>query len=193
MGDITIKLDKIKAPRTVAHFVALARGDREFVDVKTSKRVKKPFYNGLIFHRVVKGFLIQTGCPFGNGRGGPGDIATIGDEIKPMMKFDRPGIVAMAPMREGNGTATRKDSNGSQFFISLKEMPEWEGKFTILGEVEEGMDVVQKISNVKVGPTERPIKRVYLTAVDIFEGSGDQQQQVPPVAPPSPDQVPPAQ
>lgn len=189
MGDITIKLDKLHAPATVNHFVALARGDKEFVDVKTSKRVKRPFYNGLIFHRVVKGHLIQTGCPFGNGRGGPGDIAMMPDEIKPMMKFNRPGLVAMAPMRE-DGTKIRKDSNGSQFFISLKEMPEWDEKFTIFGEVEDGMDVVQKIANVKVGPTERPIKRVFLTAIDIFEGSGDQLQQVPPVPPQDPATAP---
>lgn len=189
LGDITIKLDKISAPNTVNHFVALARGDKEFIDVKTSKRVKRPFYNGLIFHRVVKGFLIQTGCPFGNGRGGPGDIATIGDEIKPNMKFSKAGLVAMAPMRE-KGVDIRKDSNGSQFFITLKEMPDWDDKFTIFGEIEEGMDVVQKIANVKVGPTERPLKRVYLNAIDIFEGTGDQQQQVPPVPPPDPNQSP---
>lgn len=192
MGDITIKLDKVKAPMTVSHFIALARGDKEFVDVKTSKRVKRPFYNGLIFHRVVKGFLIQTGCPFGNGRGGPGDIATIPDEIKPGMKFLKAGLVAMAPMRE-KGVDIRKDSNGSQFFITLREMPDWDEKFTIFGEIEEGMDVVQKIANVKVGPTERPVKRVYLNAIDIFEGTGDQQQQIPAVPPPNPDQFPPAQ
>ncbi|MEK7357191.1 MAG: peptidylprolyl isomerase [Bdellovibrionota bacterium] len=190
MGDITIKLDRINAPQTVAHFVALSRGDKEFIDVKTSKRVKRPFYNGLTFHRVSKGFLIQTGCPFGNGRGGPGDIAMVGDELKPNMLFNRPGLVAMAPMREG-GTGIQKNSNGSQFFISMAPMPDWDSKFTIFGEVEEGMDVVAKIAAVKVGPTERPIKRVFLGAVDIFEGNGDQQTQVPAVPPVNPDQAPP--
>lgn len=171
VGDITIKLDRVRAPETVAHFVALARGEKEFIDVKTSKRVKRPFYNGLLFHRIVKGFLVQTGCPFGTGKGGPGDIATIRDEIKPDMKFDKPGLVAMAPLRDATGMKNIKDTNGSQFFISLKEMPAWDNKYTVFGEVEEGMDVLEKISSAKVGPTERPIKRIYLVAVDIIEGA----------------------
>ena len=169
VGDITIKLDRVNAPATVSHFVGLARGEKEFIDVKTSKPVKRPFYNGLIFHRAVKGTLIQTGCPFGNGRGGPGSIANVGDEVKASMKFARPGMVAMAPMRDAAGMTTLKNSNGSQFFITLKEMPEWAGQFTVFGEVEDGMDVVQKIANSKVGPTERPIKRIYLVAVEIIE------------------------
>ncbi|HVK60518.1 MAG TPA: peptidylprolyl isomerase [Bdellovibrionales bacterium] len=180
MGDITIKLDRGRTPNTVNHFVGLARGDMDFIDVKTSKKVRRPFYNGLIFHRATRGFLIQTGCPFGNGRGGPGDIATIKDEIRPPMQFDRPGLVAMAPLRESNGTKLKKDTNGSQFFITLRPMPEWNDKFTVFGEVEEGMDVVKKISEVKVGPTERPIKRVYLSAVDIFEGDMKHQPQAAP-------------
>ncbi|RYZ68609.1 MAG: peptidylprolyl isomerase, partial [Proteobacteria bacterium] len=165
-------LDRARAPQTVAHFIALAKGEKEFVDVKTSKRAKRPFYNGLIFHRVVRGYLIQTGCPFGTGRGGPGDIATIKDEIVPgAMSFNRPGLVAMAPIRDATGLRTTKDTNGSQFFITMKEMPTWDDQYTIFGEVEDGMDVVEKISNVKVGPTERPIKRIYLVAVDIIEGA----------------------
>jgi peptidyl-prolyl cis-trans isomerase A (cyclophilin A) len=167
VGDITIKLDRINAPRTVDYFAGLARGDIDFVDIKTSKPVKRPFYNGLIFHRVVKNTLIQTGDPFGNGRGGSGQ--TIPDEIKPSMKFDRPGMVAMAPMRDSTGTALSKGTNSSQFFITLREMPKWDGQFTIFGEVEDGLDVVQKIASVKVGPTERPIKRIYLVAVEIIE------------------------
>ncbi|MES2854433.1 MAG: peptidylprolyl isomerase, partial [Bdellovibrionota bacterium] len=95
---------------------------------------------------------------------------TIPDEIKEPMKFDRAGLVAMAPIRDESGVKTRKNSNGSQFFITLRAMPEWDNQYTIIGEVEEGFDVAKKISNVKVGPTERPIKRVYLGAIDIFEG-----------------------
>jgi peptidyl-prolyl cis-trans isomerase A (cyclophilin A) len=171
VGDITIKLDRARAPQTVAHFVALSRGEKEFIDVKTSKRAKRPFYNGLVFHRVVKGYLIQTGCPFGTGRGGAGDIATVKDEINSGMKFSRPGMVAMAPLRDSSGLKNLKDTNSSQFFITLREMPQWDDQFTIFGEVEDGMDVVEKIAGVKVGPTERPIKRIYLVAVDIIEGA----------------------
>ncbi len=169
VGDITIKLDRVRAPRTVAHFVGLARGEKEFIDVKTSKPVKRPFYNGLTFHRVVKGTLIQTGDPFGNGRGDAGAIAQLPDEIKPTMKFSKGGLVAMAPMRDASGLNLVNNSNGSQFFITLKEEPDWNEKFTIFGEVEDGMDVVEKIANSKVGPTERPIKRIYLVAVEIIE------------------------
>lgn len=169
VGDITIRLDRANATRTADYFVGLARGDIDFTDIKTSKPVKRPFYNGLIFHRVVKNTLIQTGDPFGTGRGGSGTV--IPDEIKPSMKFDRPGLVAMAPMREGHGTTLAKNSASSQFFITLREMPEWNGQFTIFGVVEDGMDVVKKISDSKVGPTERPIKRIYLVAVEIIESN----------------------
>ncbi len=169
VGDITVRLDRLNAPQTVDYFAGIAKGEVDFTDIKTSKPVKRPFYNGLIFHRVVKNTLIQTGDPFGNGRGNSG--RTLPDEIKPSMKFDRPGLVAMAPMRESNGTKTAANSNSSQFFITLREMPEWNGQYTIFGEVEDGLDVVQKIANSKVGPTERPIKRIYLVAVDILESA----------------------
>jgi peptidyl-prolyl cis-trans isomerase A (cyclophilin A) len=169
VGDITVRLDRVNAPLTVDYFTGIAKGEMDFTDIKTSKPVKRPFYNGLIFHRVVKNTLIQTGDPFGNGRGGSG--RTIPDEIKPSMKFDRPGLVAMAPMRESKGTDIAKGTNSSQFFITLREMPEWNGQYTIFGEVEDGLDVVQKIANSKVGPTERPIKRIYLVAVDILESA----------------------
>lgn len=170
VGDITIKLDRANAPMTVAHFVGLARGEKEFIDVKTSKPTKRPFYNGLTFHRVVRGYLVQTGCPFGTGRGTAGDIAKVPDEIRPSMKFNRPGLVAMAPQRDASGLKNLKESNSSQFFITTTEMPSFDDQFTIFGEVEDGMDVVAKIAAAKVGPTERPIKRIYLVAVEIIEG-----------------------
>lgn len=172
VGDITIKLDRVNAPMTVAQFVGLARGEKEFIDVKTSKPAKRPFYNGLTFHKVVRGFFVQTGCPFGTGRGTAGDIARLADEVRPSMKFDRPGLVAMAPQRDASGLKTLKETNSSQFFITTKEMPNFDEEgMTIFGEVEDGMDVVEKIASVKVGPTERPIKRIYLVAVDIIEGA----------------------
>lgn len=165
MGDITIRLFQNYAPKNVHAFVDLARGDREFTDVKTGRTARRPFYTDLTFHRVVNGFFIQTGCPRGDGRGGPGFFTP--DEITSTLQFNKPGIVAMAPERDSK--AERKDSNGSQIFITVKSMPEWDGKFTIIGEVEKGMRVVRKISEVKTGPTERPIRRVFLNSIEIFD------------------------
>lgn len=162
-GDIKVHLFSNYAPRTVKMFTELVKGEKEFVDTATGRTVARPFYTNLTFHRVIPGVLIQTGCPFGNGRGGPG--FTFEDEISPMLKFDKPGMVAMAnEQAEGKPV---KDSNGSQFFITLREMPEWDKNSTIFGEVASGMDVVNKISQVKAGPTGRPIKRIYLKSIEI--------------------------
>ena len=167
-GDIVIKLLIGRAPRTVKNFMELARGDREFSDAKTSKKVRRPFYNGLTFHKVVAGEYVQTGCPFGNGRGGPG--YTLQDEVVPELTFDRPGLVAMAPAREG--VKTNKDTNGSQFFITLAPQPTWNGNYTIFGEVIKGLSVINKIANVAVGPTDRPIRRVYINSIDVIDEDG---------------------
>lgn len=168
MGDITIRLFPAIAPMNVRNIIQLARGEREFIDVKTSKKVRRPFYNGLTFHRVIPGFIIQGGCPFGNGRGGPG--YTVPDEFSPAARFSEPGMVAMAPQRQG--TQMKKDSNGSQFFITLAPMPDGNDKYTIIGKVESGMDVVRRISQVRTGPTDRPIRRVFINSVDIIDRSG---------------------
>lgn len=168
MGDITIRLFPAVAPMNVRNIIQLARGEREFIDVKTSKKVRRPFYNGLTFHRVIPGFIIQGGCPFGNGRGGPG--YTVPDEFNPSVRFSEPGMVAMAPQRQG--TQIKKDSNGSQFFITLAPMPDGNDKYTIIGKVEAGMDVVRRISQVRTGPTDRPIRRVFINSVDIIDRSG---------------------
>jgi peptidyl-prolyl cis-trans isomerase A (cyclophilin A) len=180
MGRIKIRLFYGIAPKNVRNVADLARGNREFQDVRTTRPVKRPFYNGLVFHRILSGYLIQTGCPFGNGRGGPG--YQVVDEINPALKFTKPGMVAMAPQRGDGAAATPasggskadgiKDSNGSQFFITLAPMPDWNEKFTIIGEVESGMDIVRKIGQVKTGPTDRPIKRVFLQSVDIVDPTG---------------------
>jgi peptidyl-prolyl cis-trans isomerase A (cyclophilin A) len=166
MGDIRIRLYAAYAPKTVHNFIDLVRGDREFLDSKTGKPIRRPFYNDLIFHRVIQGFLVQTGCPFGNGHGGPG--FNIADEITPALRFSRPGMVAMAPERK-DPTNEKRDSNGSQFFISLAPMPSWDDKFTIFGEIEKGMKVLEKIARVQTGPTDRPIKRVFLNSIEVFE------------------------
>ena len=164
-GDIKIKLYSTKAPNLVKNFIELARGDREFVDVKTGKKDRKPYYENMLFHRVLKGHFIQTGCPYGTGRGGPG--YTVEDEFNELVTFDRPGLVAMAPRRDGNKIA--KNANGSQFLITLSPKPEWDGQISIIGEVEVGMDVVYKIASAKTGPTDRPFRKIYLRSVDVID------------------------
>ncbi len=151
---------------TVAHFMGLAQGVKEFVDVRTGKKVRRPFYTGLNCHRVLKGVLIQCGCPFGNGRGNPGVV--IDDEISSTLKFDRPGVVAMSLQTAQVNGVTRdlKNTNGSQFFISLAALPEFSDKYSILGEIAGGMDTIRKIASTPTGPTDRPIKRVVIFSID---------------------------
>lgn len=165
-GEFKIQLSPIVAPTNVKNFLDLALGQKEFIDTRTGKKVRRPFYTGLNCHRVLKGYYIQCGCPFGNGRGGPG--FKVNDELSPAVRFDRPGIVAMAPMREGGGKGPgyEKNSNGSQFFISLAPLPESDGKFTIIGKISSGMETIKKIASTPTGPTDRPIKRVIIFSID---------------------------
>ncbi|MCM2281559.1 MAG: peptidylprolyl isomerase [Bdellovibrionaceae bacterium] len=160
MGNFTVRLFTRQAPRTTQHFIDLVRGDKEFIDAKTGRKTRRPFYSGLIFHRVIKNFIIQGGCPFGNGKGGPG--FTIADEFSPNLRHRKAGVLSMA-------SAGEKDTNGSQFFITLSPQPEFDDKYTIIGEVTQGMEIVNDIARVKVGPTDRPIKRVYIIAIDIVD------------------------
>lgn len=147
-GEFIVRLFDERAPKTVANFVDLAEGTK---DPATGKPAQvKPFYDGLIFHRIIDGFMIQGGDPLGNGRGGPG--YTFADEFDPKLAFDRPGLLAMA--NRGPNT------NGSQFFITLDATTWLNGKHTIFGEVIEGMDVVRKIGHVKTGAGDVPLKPV---------------------------------
>ncbi len=157
MGTIKIKLFPDKAPETVANFVGLAQGTKEWTNPATGEKVKKPLYDGLIFHRVIPNFMIQGGDPMGNGTGGPG--YQFKDEIVPGLSFDKPGYLAMA--NAGPGT------NGSQFFITTVPTPWLTGHHTIFGEVVEGMDVVNAISNVARGPADRPNTPVLIKKVTI--------------------------
>ena len=124
-GDITIQLFPNHAPATVENFVGLATGTKEYVDATTGEKKTGNFYDGLTFHRVIKGFMIQGGCPRGDGRGGPG--YQFKDEFHPELQFDRPYLLAMA--NAGPGT------NGSQFFITVGPTPHLNRRHTIFGEV----------------------------------------------------------
>ena len=147
LGDIKVELYPDKAPKTVANFVGLAEG------TKTGK----PFYNGVIFHRVIKDFMIQGGDPLGTGMGGPD--YKFEDEIDSSLTFDAPGILAMA----NSGPNT----NGSQFFITIVPTPWLNGKHTIFGKVISGQDIVTKIEAVKTDANDRPVTPVTLISVAI--------------------------
>ena len=136
MGDIVVKLMPQKAPLTVENFVGLAEGTKEWTDPKTGQKVKRPLYDGTVFHRVISQFMIQGGDPLGNGTGGPG--YRFGDEIGPDNRFDRPGLLAMA--NAGPNT------NGSQFFITEVPTPHLDRGHTIFGEAVKGQDLVAKIA-----------------------------------------------
>jgi peptidyl-prolyl cis-trans isomerase A (cyclophilin A) len=145
-GDIVIRFFSKDAPKTVANFVGLATGEREFVDPKTGQKTKRPYYDGLVFHRVIPDFMIQGGDPEGTGRGGPG--YSFEDEFQSGRGFDKVGLLAMA----NRGPAT----NGSQFFITTS-MPNYlNGRHTIFGEVIQGYDNVLKLGQVPRGAMDRP-------------------------------------
>jgi len=157
-GNFTVRLFDEQAPRTVENFVGLAEGSREWSDPRTNQKVKKPYYNGTIFHRVIDGFMIQGGDPLGTGTGGPG--YKFEDEFSPKLKHSKPGLLSMA--NAGPNT------NGSQFFITLAATPWLDNKHSIFGEVVEGLDVVQKIGRTPTSkPHDRPLTPITVTSVKI--------------------------
>jgi peptidyl-prolyl cis-trans isomerase A (cyclophilin A) len=156
-GIFKVRLFDDKAPKTVANFVELAEGTKEWTDPKTRQKVTRPFYDGLIFHRVIDGFMLQAGCPLGTGTGDPG--YRFADEFGPGLKHDRPGMLSMA--NAGPNT------NGSQFFVTLVPTPWLDNKHAIFGEVVEGMDVVQKIGKTRTGAQDRPVKDIVINSVKI--------------------------
>jgi peptidyl-prolyl cis-trans isomerase A (cyclophilin A) len=158
-GKITCQLFPEQAPVTVENFVGLAQGAKEFTDPATRQQVKRPFYDGLIFHRVIPNFMIQGGCPLGSGTGGPG--YQFKDEFDKNLGFDRPGRLAMA--NAGPGT------NGSQFFITVAPTDWLNNKHTIFGQVVEGQDVADKISKVPKDRRDKPATPVVINTVKIVD------------------------
>ena len=156
-GDITINLFPNHAPETVENFVGLAEGTKPWTDPKTNQQVTRPFYDGLIFHRVINDFVIQGGCPMGNGMGGPG--YRFPDEFGKGLKHTQAGILSMA--NAGPNT------NGSQFFITLGPTPHLDNRHAIFGEVVEGLDVVKKIGKTATGRQDRPVNDVVMKTVTI--------------------------
>ncbi|MGE3404133.1 MAG: peptidylprolyl isomerase [Vicinamibacterales bacterium] len=156
-GNFTIRLFDQEAPRTVENFVGLAEGTREWTDPRTNKKVTQPYYDGVIFHRVIDGFMIQGGDPLGQGIGGPG--YTFADEFHPSLRHDKAGVLSMA--NAGPNT------NGGQFFITLAPTPHLDNRHSVFGEVVDGLDVVRNIGHAKTGPRDRPVKDIVIESVTI--------------------------
>jgi peptidyl-prolyl cis-trans isomerase A (cyclophilin A) len=157
-GTFKVKLFDQEVPNTVANFVGLAEGTKEFTDPKSGQKTQRPFYDGLAFHRVIEGFMLQGGCPLGTGTGGPG--YKFADEFSPKLRHTKPGILSMA--NAGPNT------NGSQFFVTLAATPWLDNKHSVFGEVVEGMDVVNKIGAAATSkPGDRPLKPITINSVKI--------------------------
>lgn len=156
-GNFTVRLFDEEAPKTVENFVGLAEGTKEWTDPRTNKKVTEPYYDGIIFHRVIDGFMIQGGDPLGQGIGGPG--YTFADEFHPKLRHDKAGILSMA--NRGPNT------NGGQFFITLGATPHLDNRHSVFGEVVEGMDVIRAIGSTPTGRGDRPVKDITIQHVKI--------------------------
>ena len=160
-GNFIARLFDKDAPNTVQNFVGLAEGKKQWKDPRTGRMIRRPYYNNVLFHRVIPNFMIQGGDPEGTGSGGPG--YKFPDEISPKHKHDKPGIVSMA--NRGPNT------NGGQFFITVAPYPSLDGHYSIFGEIVEGQDVVNAISEVPrtmAGPgKDRPVTPVTIKQVKI--------------------------
>ncbi len=158
MGEIVIRLFEDKAPKTVANFVGLATGTKAWSIPTTGEQVKRPLYNGTIFHRVIPNFMIQGGDPLGRGTGGPG--YRFSDEFHPDLRHHKPGILSMAN--------AGPNSNGSQFFITHQATPWLDGKHSVFGEVVKGQEVVEAIGNAPRAAGDKPLTDIILTEVVIL-------------------------
>jgi len=156
-GDVDVQLFEDRAPRTVANFVGLATGERTWEDPESGEERNDPFYDGLIFHRIIDGFMIQGGDPTGTGRGGPG--YQFDDEFHSDLRHDREGRLSMA----NSGPNT----NGSQFFITLDRTPHLNDKHSVFGQVVGGMENVREIAKVDTNRNDRPAEDVVIESVDV--------------------------
>ena len=150
LGTFEVELFAKECPETVWNFINLAEGRQE-----TDREGN--FYDGLMFHRVIDGFVIQGGCPEGSGMGGPG--YRFGDEFDPSLRHDDVGVLSMA--NAGPGT------NGSQFFVTRGPTPHLDNRHSVFGKVTKGMDVVKKIGTVQTGPGDRPVSSVVMEKVSV--------------------------
>ena len=156
-GPFTVRLFDQEAPKTVENFVGLAEGTKEWTDPRTNKKVSTPYYDGVIFHRVINGFMVQTGDPLGQGIGGPG--YKFKDEFHPTLRHNKAGIVSMA----NSGPNT----NGGQLFITLGPTPHLDDRHSVFGEVVEGMEVVVKIGSTPTASQDRPVKDIAIQTITI--------------------------
>ena len=160
LGTFKVQLFEHRAPRTVANFVGLATGKRTWTNPETGKPSNEPYYDGLIFHRVIPGFMIQGGDPTGTGTGGPG--YKFADEFHPELRHTGAGILSMA-----NAGA---NTNGSQFFVTDGATPHLDNRHSVFGQVIEGLDVVNKIAKTPKGLRDRPDNDVVITQCVISRG-----------------------
>ncbi len=159
-GPIRLELFDNHAPKTVRNFIELAEGTKEYTDPRTGAPGTGPYYDGVIFHRVIDGFMVQTGDPTGTGTGGPG--YTFADEIHPDLQFNRPYLLGMA-------NTGRPVTNGGQFFITVVPTPHLNTKHTIWGEVvdEDSKKVVDSIATARTGRGDRPVEDIVIQSVTI--------------------------
>lgn len=157
LGNITCELYPDKAPLTVKNFTGLANGGVKWIDPMAGQSTERSLYDNTIFHRVIPDFMIQGGDPLGNGTGGPG--YRFEDEIDATLTFEKKGMLAMAN--------SGRNTNGSQFFITVAPSPWLNGRHTIFGKVIKGQDVADKISLVARGQNDRPLEPVILKRIII--------------------------
>ena len=156
-GTFTVRLFDQEAPKTVENFVGLAEGTKPWKDPRTNQSVTRPYYDGVIFHRVINGFMIQSGDPLGEGIGGPG--YTFADEFHPTLRHDKPGMLSMA--NRGPNT------NAGQFFITLAPTPHLDDRHSVFGEVVDGMEIVARIGGAPTGDRDRPRTTIAITTITI--------------------------